>query len=305
MSIELKDAKHQRELDRDGFTIVPLLERAAAQALLSDAIAIRGEHYPPSAIAGSALTYHSTSLDADPRYRKALYDLIRDRVTPALSRFLTPYELVTAGLLVKQPGTGELRIHTDWTMTRDVRGQTLTVWFPLIDVDERNGALRLVKGSHRLVDQICGPGVNDFYLSFQDKVEEMASTIPLSAGEALIFDSTILHGSPENQSNSIRPAVMLSCVGSGELPVFYRYDDKDPQHRFAVFDISDAVHLRHAPDEYFSGKAPGTRLGEAPNNNQPISFGGFKRRKAAAKMYRRLPGNRDLWKLFEVLPVFR
>jgi hypothetical protein len=305
MSIALRDAKRQRELDTDGFTIVPLLERSAAQALLSEVMAIRDGRYPLSALAGNSLTYHSTSLDPDSHYRTATYEVIREKVTPALSRFLTPYVLVTAGLLVKQPGMGRFPLHTDWTMTRDRRDQTLTVWFPLIDVDDRNGGLRLVRGSHRLVDQISGPNVRTYCVPFQDKVEAMAEAIPLSAGEAVIFDNSLLHGSPANNSDLIRPAVMLSCVGSGEFPIFYRYDDEDPKHRFAAFDMSNGLHLKHEPNAYFAGKIPETRVGEAPNNNRTVSFGGFKRRKAAAEAYRKITGRRDLWRLFKVLPGFR
>lgn len=80
-----------------------------------------------------------------------------------------------------------------------------TVWMPLVDTDERNGALQVVPGSQRLGLLEHGQaGVNPVLR--EAVAGEGAVCVPLEAGCAVAFSGLLLHGSGPNQTDAARPA---------------------------------------------------------------------------------------------------
>lgn len=90
--------------------------------------------------------------------------------------------------------------------------EALTLWLALDDVDEENGCLHYVAGSHRrgLRDhsrtQVLGfsQGVVDFG-SDEDRANEVA--VRASAGDLIIHDSMTIHRTDANHSNRSRRAL--------------------------------------------------------------------------------------------------
>ena len=81
----------------------------------------------------------------------------------------------------------------------------ITVWIPLVDVNEVNGCLYVIPGSHHweLIDSARDENQN--MRSFVD-VEERGTPIPLpmKVGDILIFSNMTFHGSQVNQSEAVR-----------------------------------------------------------------------------------------------------
>jgi len=81
----------------------------------------------------------------------------------------------------------------------------ITVWVPLVDTDERNGALRIVPGSHR-------DGLLEHRRSAVNPVLVEAATgeasllVGAAAGEGIAFSGLTLHASGPNHSSEARPA---------------------------------------------------------------------------------------------------
>ena len=75
----------------------------------------------------------------------------------------------------------------------------------LDDTDERNGALRVVTGSHErgLIDHESS-AVNPI---LREARSEVGTVVPLRAGEAIAFSGLLLHGSGPNRSADVRPAM--------------------------------------------------------------------------------------------------
>ncbi len=96
----------------------------------------------------------------------------RTRCAKRCDHVLTGYRLLTGGLLVKPAGAAPLSMHRDWTMLPDGDQAALNVWCPLIDVDEGNGALALLPGSHRRVPNIEAAHVRPFFADYGDLLTE-------------------------------------------------------------------------------------------------------------------------------------
>jgi hypothetical protein len=288
------DEQKQAELHARGYTIVELVSGGDAAALL-DAVAAQpplGEFHP--ATAGKAFQFHSSFLDDDLVYRKRIHEMIKARFQPELDAILRDYEILIAGLFLKQPGSGAVHLHFDWTMIDDLDRVGINVWCPLVDVDETNGALRLVEGSHQLVRHIGAPHARPYFKGYEAELMDASLSVPLRAGQALIYDNTILHWSPVNRSAAPRPVIAMNCLPRTARPVFYRLDAEAGGKRFEVYDMADGGFFEHDAAAYFAGNIRRPSLGFVENPNRIVDRAEFQRRLDRLKRQREgRPGDGD------------
>jgi hypothetical protein len=92
--------------------------------------------------------------------------------------------------------------------TRDLL--IVTAWIPLVDVDERNGCLRLIPGSRHWGLQ---PGSRraDYNMVTPFDVETKGTpvSLPMRRGDVLLFHNLTYHGSGLNQTDAVRWSVDL------------------------------------------------------------------------------------------------
>jgi ectoine hydroxylase-related dioxygenase (phytanoyl-CoA dioxygenase family) len=100
-----------------------------------------------------------------------------------------------------------------------------TIWMPLVDTDEGNGALWVVPRSHRggLLEH-GRASVNPVLREAASPAEAIA--LPLEAGCAVAFTGLTLHGSGPNRSARERPALFVR-YGPPQLVL----DPDDPERR--------------------------------------------------------------------------
>lgn len=103
----------------------------------------------------------------------------------------------------KPPGGRGQAMHQDNLYLRVKPGTCTAFWVAVDDVDQENGGLKVVPGSHSL-DVLC-PEKSDPTLSFS--AEEVAipkrmRAVPadLRSGDVMFFGGSLLHGSPPNTS---------------------------------------------------------------------------------------------------------
>jgi len=128
----------------------------------------------------------------------------------ALTELIGPNVCLTHQQFVtKLPDTGPQR--SDIPMHQDAGyGQLdpptdVTIWLPLVDTDETNGALRVVPGSHRA--GLLAHGSSAVNPVLRQAGPEDGLFLPLAAGEAVAFSGLLLHGSGPNRSGAERPAM--------------------------------------------------------------------------------------------------
>jgi phytanoyl-CoA hydroxylase len=113
-----------------------------------------------------------------------------------------PVMFFNSRYLAKREEYWRLDAHQDW---RSSQGSldAITIWVPLVDIDESLGALEVIPGSHKwgLLESES--------VSYYGKIsEEMAvrKFLPVEVvrGDALIFSSFLVHRSGTNSTESIR-----------------------------------------------------------------------------------------------------
>ncbi len=188
-----------------GYVVVDLLDGALVHRLRDEVASLyRGERSG----------FHSTLMSRDHEYRMSVLPSIGPAVDPFLGSLLERYEIFAASLTVKWPDDeSELPPHQDWTMVDEERFRSVAVWCPLVDTDESNGALRVLPGSQKILDHLrCSPA-NPVEIIAEEgliTIDEL-ELVPARAGQAIIFDNAVLHGSGPNRSGVWRPAVTLAC----------------------------------------------------------------------------------------------
>lgn len=270
------DPQRRQDWLTQGYSRVPVLTREESAALLEELLAIRSRaELEASDHCQKRQGCHSSFDDPNPEYRRRVFDIVRDTFMPRLATVIDDYRMTLGGIFVKTPGSAEVPLHSDWTFATDPDQVTLNVWCPLVDVDDSNSGLRLVAGSHRLFEHIGAPGVAPYFAGYEQELKERSSLMDLRAGEAVIFDSNLLHWSRPNMSGDLRPAVAFICVPAGAVPAMYR-KHKDGR-RFEVFDMSNGGFFAQTSDELFEGTIRGKSLGFVENRNRPLSKHEFDR----------------------------
>jgi len=99
----------------------------------------------------------------------------------------------------------------------------LTVWVAVDDATPENGCLQFVRGSHDRVRTIKFGGEEGFYkanfsLDF-DRDPSRIVTLPVEAGQFVIFAERCIHGSPPNSTDRHRLAFNLRVVPTN-VPVY-------------------------------------------------------------------------------------
>lgn len=113
-------------------------------------------------------------------------------------------------------------LHGDWTHVDEKKYRTVNVWCPLLEINDENGAICLLKGSNRLFNYIRGAAIPDaFNYLGEEALQPYLTDIYLNAGDVIMWDHCIIHGSRKNISKQTRVAAILNMRPADST--FYLY----------------------------------------------------------------------------------
>lgn len=130
---------------------------------------------------------------------------------------------------IPKVAAGAVPWHQDKSYWPDANSNpVITVWIPLVDVNEQNGCLHIKPRTHkkRLLkwhqESVTGTGYTALKESQLGKTETVV--LPVSAGSAILFNDRCLHMSTPNLSDEVRWSVDLR----------YQPTDQDPMTAHGV-----------------------------------------------------------------------
>jgi hypothetical protein len=233
------DDSLERDLERRGYAVLPLLDAGEVAAILDAYERIR----PP------ALTpFHATVHTDDPPYREAVYSAIVRVIEAPVRRLVSGYRLCVANFVVKEPNTpgSMVPMHQDWSFVDETKFRAVLIWCPLVDVGPDNGCLAVVRGSHRLsTDPRANNDPHPFAVVLP-RLGPYLDEVPLKAGEALFYDGRLLHGSRSNRTN--RRRVSIGCVlAPPEAPLLHAYRISPAE--VEQYEVASPFFFRHRPGD--------------------------------------------------------
>jgi hypothetical protein len=262
------DEARQQDYARQGFTIVRLLSTDAAADLWERIDAARRQR---PTLARSEDFLDQSFFDPDDAYRRQVDVLGTAAVQEALLSLAPGFRLVSCGIVIKQPGTGEMNIHRDRTVLADRSLSPLNAWCPLVDVDDGYGNLAVLPGSHTLPN-VETQGVPRFYAPYGDALKKLSVSVPLKAGEAILFDNRLLHWSRPNRRDVPRPVLRTVAVPAASRIVFYKLDEASGGRRFALLDSEEGGATANAADDLPEGRVEARLLGYADNDTREVTL---------------------------------
>ncbi|MFW5745842.1 MAG: phytanoyl-CoA dioxygenase family protein [Spirochaetota bacterium] len=125
--------------------------------------------------------------------------------------------------LVKPPGGREKPWHQDHAyFDLPIDARVCGVWIALGEVTEANGAMFMLRGAHR-----DGPVVHfqrrDWQICDTEIAGRTAVALPMQAGDLVIFDAKIPHGTPTNRTDAQRWALQYHYVSCSVEKVAREY----------------------------------------------------------------------------------
>ena len=228
------DSDLEKEFEENGFVKLPALDAAAVNELKS--------LYQQQGFKDRQGYGFHISMDHDDKEKVgAVMDRIFDIVVVKISHHFVNPKPYICSYVIKEPNPlGLVPSHQDWTFVDDEERHTsATVWIPLVDTSMENGALGVIRGSHRFARNrrpSPSPAVKNPLDPYMFQIIPYHEIIELKAGEALVFDNRTFHTSPPNTTNETRLAVGLGFTQKEANLVHYYLDPitKDRIHKYQV-----------------------------------------------------------------------
>ena len=213
-----KNKSLEAEFFETGFVKTPLLSNHQVNACL--------EIFKEMDIQKREGRYNSLEIISGD-HRKIVQHALEDVIGLSVLEMLDEYKFVAFNLAVKRAlGDTEFHAHIDDIHVNEAVANSVNCWIPLVDVDEKNGALYFVPKSHKLSQPIRGIGLP---FAFEDKLNlilKHRKIIHLRAGEALFFHTKMIHGSGMNNSGLERPAIIVGTIPIESEPIVYTRHDE-------------------------------------------------------------------------------
>lgn len=238
----------QENFDKDGYIVIDFLNRAEVSDLADEFWAL------PSAMGQPA--FASTIMSHDTGYRNTVSKIIKSAFTRAVNETFEDTQLFLGNFNLKYPGnpSGTVQMHQDPSFVDERAFSSLVVWVPLVDTTQQNGALQVIPGSHKILNQPRCGGLSFPYEHLEAKLlEQFGKELLMKAGQAYIASPALFHFSPPNMGTSPRIAAAGLAGPSESTLRYHHYTEKAGRSYAEVFatehDYYVAAPLFSKPDE--------------------------------------------------------
>ena len=191
-----RDQALQDAFEKDGFVVVPFYTENEVKELTELYYRLH-----PKDEKG----FFPSTFSKDKNYRTVADAEIRRIDERAINHYLQDIQVICGSFIVKSPGPeSAMCVHQDMTLVDESKYTGINIWVPLTDLTPTNGAIQALRGSHRLYPTYRGSSIPSFYETINEEIKPYLETLYLKAGQALIFDQSIIHYSDANLSDKVR-----------------------------------------------------------------------------------------------------
>lgn len=232
------DKNLQSIFDEVGYVKIPFLDENEVDELLNF------YYTHQSGLKGG---YHSSMFSSSYEYRLDTHQKIKSVIQQKVTSVLDDHKIEICTFLVKDPDhMSRVGLHCDWSLTDESQFQSIILWISLVDVDENNGAMYMLDGSHRDTNSIRGEGIDVPYDQLSDEfVIDNMTLVPARKGEAIIFDLSVLHCSFPNKTSEPRIAFNVGLI-PGEAPSLHYYvDSTTSKGMYDIYDAKNDFYLKN------------------------------------------------------------
>lgn len=238
----LKDVSLNTQFMKNGFVVIDFLNSDQVYKLIEIVDELRNDLN--SSDFSTDTSYKLSFFNANEIFRKKVFDRISEFCQPLLHQHLSSYEPLMINTFDKEPGTGEVPVHQNWTFVDEQIFRSVSVWIPLIDVTRDNGTMEIVPRTHLDVSATRGPLIPWAFSELVDSIKERYMTpLNLSLGQAAIIDDAIIHYTSQNDTNAVRSAVQIIAKPMEAKAIHYHLPSDNAEH-LEVFEVDSSFFQR-------------------------------------------------------------
>ena len=142
-------------------------------------------------------------------------------------------DIETGGAFQIKPSgkSSQLNPHQDTPIIDETEFYAMYVWIPLCDVNNQNGTLSVLPGSHLWGNHQRSLNVPWVYENISNDFWKDMINLDVKKGDLICFDSALIHGSKANLSKQTRVAFTCAILPKNFQLVHYYKDDKIPSEK--------------------------------------------------------------------------
>jgi hypothetical protein len=228
-----QDEDRQRTFDREGYVTLRLVDDGDVGRLQAIVEEIRSalrtdRRWEPRG-------FEELMYVEDRGLRRRIQADVESILSPRLSCHVCDCHVLVSNVFVKAPAPANNLVppHQDFCVVDESLGwDHVQMWMPLVDVDARNGCLRVLPRAHRIANPYRAQGDETPFESFVDPAA--MRPLELRAGEAVLFSGRTVHASSRNLTDRPRPAV--ACLFASVQAPLVHYHRVAPG-RVEAFDL--------------------------------------------------------------------
>jgi ectoine hydroxylase-related dioxygenase (phytanoyl-CoA dioxygenase family) len=280
-----RNEKLQKQFDLNGYIVLPFLnEKQIAE--LRDHFFATHTQIPDG--------FYSSSFHTDENHKLKINEKIESVLSGPVSATLSEIKKLGTCYLNKQPGAqSEMPIHQDWTVVDEPHYDSVTIWIPLQDVNEQNGAIQVIDGSHRFTDAMRSPSMEDPFKNIQEELRKDLKLLPMKAGDAFIFSQALLHASPANMSTEPRIAVTYGLIDANAQLIFYHHENGIAEQYLMEQDFFQRYN---------------TQIGQRPNFGELHKTFDYQQHFVSPEEYKKMKHNflqHKTESMYKMIPIFQ
>lgn len=200
----------------------------------------------------------------DKEYRLRVHETIAEILAPTLEAHFKDFKNVVNSFVVKLPGErSEFYVHQDTTALDEFVHSPLSLWIPLHDITEENGALAIIEKTHWFFSPFRGVSFGFPFKKINDTIKKYLKPVYMKSGEILCFDNRIIHNSLKNESDQPRIAVICGIFPKdAQFQTCYRAPEEQSPVEFYAHDDDYMMNYPHFFYNCTDRPHSGTKTGE-------------------------------------------
>lgn len=239
-----KEEKHKLKFERDGYITFPLLDEEEVRNLIDyyNKINILEKSF------GFQVSVNRNKMDLNIQLR----DTIIEKLLPKLDLYLKNYKAFIATFMTKDSSPDNIVHHQDWSFVEEGKGfYSVSAWVALVDTTIENGCMAVLKGSHRLFNNhrpSPSPQSPVFLGEYMKQIFPYMTPVEMKAGEVLIFNNRLIHGSPPNKTANIRYAVTAFLTHKDAHLVHYTLKPNGLKDTLIKYAVDKNFYFKYSND---------------------------------------------------------
>lgn len=221
-SAEFINPELQKKYEEDGYAIVKNVLNTAEIEQLKKLFDIHYFHNKPYTMWNSIC---DTPHDKAPLVSSQIIDIVK----PNLDKLFKNYVCPVGTFLVKNPTpTSTVRLHRDFSIQDETEFSYQNIWIPLVDTTPKNGQLYVLKKSHSFFNYPLPHNAPWPYIEHENILLENSDIVEANAGDMVIYNDKMLHGSSDNLTDRPRPVVHFGLLHP-DAKILYYYLNENTQ----------------------------------------------------------------------------